>query len=53
MLNLNIKVYKYLQSIPKGKVVTYGQIAEDLGNKNLSRAIGNILHINHILVIKL
>jgi O-6-methylguanine DNA methyltransferase len=46
MLNLNIKVYKYLQSIPKGKVVTYGQIAEDLGNKNLSRAIGNILHIN-------
>jgi len=29
---LNLKVYKYLQSIPKGKVVTYGQIAEDLGN---------------------
>ena len=46
MLNLNTKVYKYLQSIPKGKVVTYGQIAEDLGNKNLSRIIGNILHIN-------
>jgi O-6-methylguanine DNA methyltransferase len=46
MLNLNTKVYKYLQSIPKGKVVTYGQIAEDLGNKNLSRVIGNILHIN-------
>ncbi len=43
---LNLKVYKYLQSIPKGKVVTYGQIAEDLGNKNLSRVIGNILHIN-------
>ena len=43
---LNLKVYKYLQSIPKGKVVTYSQIAEELGNKNLSRVIGNILHIN-------
>lgn len=36
----------YLATIPKGKVVTYGQIAKYLGNKNLSRAIGNILHKN-------
>ena len=28
-------VYEYLRVIPKGKVVTYGQIAEFLGNKNL------------------
>jgi O-6-methylguanine DNA methyltransferase len=27
-------------------VVTYGQIAEHLGNRNLSRAVGNILHQN-------
>ena len=27
------KVYEYLTRIPKGKVVTYGQIAEDLDNK--------------------
>lgn len=40
------KVYKYLQSIPKGKVVTYGMIAEYLGNKKLSRVVGNILHSN-------
>ena len=40
------KVYRYLQSIPKGKVVTYGMIAEYLGNKKLSRVVGNILHIN-------
>ena len=46
MENLSIQVYKFLQTIPKGKVVTYGQIAEELGNKNLSRIIGNILHIN-------
>lgn len=44
--NLNIKVYEYLRTIPKGKVVTYGQIAEFLGNRHLSRVVGNILHAN-------
>ena len=39
-------VYEYLASIPKGKVVPYGQIAEYLGNKNLARTVGNILHSN-------
>lgn len=40
------RVYEYLSSIPKGKVVTYGQIAEYLGDKNLARTVGNILHSN-------
>lgn len=40
------KVYEFLKTIPRGKVATYGQIAEHLGNKNLSRAVGNILHSN-------
>lgn len=40
------KILKYLLTVPKGKVVTYGQIAEFLGNKNLSRAVGNALHRN-------
>lgn len=40
------KIYEFLQTIPKGKVVTYGQIAEYLGNKKLSRVVGNILHKN-------
>ena len=40
------KVYDYLTEIPKGKVVTYKQIAVYLGNKNLSRVVGNILHDN-------
>ena len=40
------KVYDYLRTIPKGKVVTYGQIAEHLGNKKMCRAVGNILHAN-------
>lgn len=39
-------VYEYLSAIPKGKVVTYGQIAEFLGNKNLARIVGSILHEN-------
>lgn len=39
-------VYDFLRKIPKGKVVTYGQIGEALGNKHLSRAVGNILHNN-------
>ena len=40
------KVYEFLRTIPKGKVVTYGQIAKYLGNEKLSRAVGNILHNN-------
>lgn len=40
------KVYQFTRSIPKGKVATYGQIAEYLGNKKLARVVGNILHNN-------
>ncbi len=40
------RVYDYLRTIPKGKVVTYGQIAEALGDKRLARAVGNALHRN-------
>ena len=35
-----------LQTIPKGKVVTYGDIAEALGSIRLSRAVGSSLHTN-------
>lgn len=40
------KVYEFLKTIPTGKVVTYGQIAEYLGNRRLARVVGNILHNN-------
>lgn len=43
---MKTQVYEFLKTIPKGKVVTYGQIAKHLGNKNLSRVVGNILHNN-------
>ena len=39
-------VYEYLAAIPRGKVVTYSQIGMFLGDKNLARSVGNILHIN-------
>ena len=40
------RVYEFLLTIPKGKVATYSQIAEHLGNKKLARVVGNILHNN-------
>ena len=40
------KVFEYLLTIPKGKVVTYKEVAEFLGNKGLARVVGNILHKN-------
>ncbi len=39
-------LYDLLAAIPHGRVVTYGMLAEMLGNKQLSRAVGNALHKN-------
>ena len=38
-------IYRFLRSIPKGKVVTYGQIAKRLNIKS-ARLVGQILHRN-------
>lgn len=46
MNELSKKVFDYLTKIPSGKVVTYKQVAEYLGNKGLARVVGNILHKN-------
>ena len=40
------QIFDFLATIPRGKVVTYGQIAAALGDKHLARAVGNILHQN-------
>lgn len=40
------RVYSVLREVPKGKVVTYGQIAKLLGAPNSSRAVGYALHHN-------
>ena len=39
-------VYEYLRTVPKGKVVTYGQIAKAIGCPHGARAVGNALHAN-------
>lgn len=40
------QVLSYLTTIPKGKVATYGQIAEAIGCPGAARAVGNALHQN-------
>ena len=40
------KVYDAVSRIPKGRVATYGQIAEIIGCPGGSRAVGNALHVN-------
>ena len=39
-------VYEAVKLIPEGSVATYGQIAEAIGNKRLSRVVGYALHVN-------
>ena len=40
-------VYEIVSKIPKGKVLTYKEVAKLAGNEKASRAVGNILHKNH------
>lgn len=46
MENLNLRVYSIIKRIPYGRVATYGQIAEILGNPRLARQVGWALHAN-------
>lgn len=46
MTEFELSVYEYLTTIPKGKVVTYGQIAKAIGKPKAYRAVGNTLHKN-------
>ena len=45
-MTIQAQVLEYLLTIPRGKVVTYGQIAEALGHPGAARAVGNALHNN-------
>ncbi len=40
------RIYEAVKKIPKGKVATYGKVAEMAGNSKMSRAVGNALHKN-------
>jgi methylated-DNA-[protein]-cysteine S-methyltransferase len=45
------KVWNELQKIPYGKTVSYGYIAERVGGKNFSRAVGSANNKNHIPIV--
>ncbi len=40
------QVYKIVKKIPRGKVLTYKQIAQKVGRPAAYRAVGNILNKN-------
>jgi O-6-methylguanine DNA methyltransferase len=46
MKSLKEKVYAVVKKIPKGKTLTYKQVAEKSGNSKAFRAVGNILNKN-------
>lgn len=38
------RVYEFVRRVPVGKVVTYGQVADELGAPAAARAVGYALH---------
>ena len=46
MTKFEKNVLEITKKIPKGKIATYGLLAEVLGNKFYSRAVGNALNKN-------
>jgi len=42
-----IRVFSVVSEIPKGKVLTYKQVAELAGSPKAFRAVGNILNKNY------
>lgn len=45
-LTFSQKVHKIVAEIPKGKVLTYKEVARRAGRPKASRAVGNILNKN-------
>ena len=39
-------VYEVLRTVPRGRVVTYGQIARAIGAPRMARQVGYALHVN-------
>ncbi len=45
-MNTFEKIYQQVKKIPRGKVATYGLIAELAGNRHWSQVVGYALHAN-------
>lgn len=46
MRSFTEKVYAVVAAIPRGKTMTYGEVARRAGNRKAARAVGNIMHNN-------
>lgn len=49
MKSFTERVYDVVRKIPKGKTLTYGQVAKAIGSPGASRAVGNALNKNRDL----
>lgn len=47
MTSFKEKVFAVVRNIPKGKVLTYGQVARMAGSPRASRAVGSVLATNY------
>lgn len=43
-LSFSEKVYNIVRKIPKGKTLSYSEVAKLVGNPRAYRAVGNIIH---------
>jgi O-6-methylguanine DNA methyltransferase len=41
------KVRDVVRNIPRGKTMTYGQVAEKAGNKGAARVVGSVMKANY------
>ena len=41
------KVYEVVRKIPKGKMMTYAEVARRVGSPQACRAVGNVLNKNY------
>lgn len=48
MTELENKIFDIVREIPRGKVMTYGQVAAVLGDSRLARVVGNTMHKNPV-----
>lgn len=46
MRNTFEKIYEVVKRIPRGRVASYGQVAEAAGNRRWARVVGYALHVN-------
>ena len=45
--DFNMRVFAVVKKIPRGKTLSYGEVARRAGNPGAARAVGAILHTNY------